>query len=69
LFNAFSLFFDLDCGLAGPLEGPCSGFHRYTGGMTDAFEHSGKSTGPYLRYRNLLGKDDKPDERIEILAG
>src|SRR6266699_42690 len=32
LFNAFSLFFNLDCSFAGSLEGPCCGLHRHTGG-------------------------------------
>jgi len=32
-------------------------------------ERSGKTIGPYLRYRNLVGKDDKQDEKIEALAG
>jgi hypothetical protein len=68
LVNAFSLFFDMDCSFAGPLEGPCSGLHRYAGGMRDAL--SGAATiGPYLRYRNLVGKDDKQNEKIEALAG
>src|SRR6266481_1624312 len=42
LFNAFSLFFDLDCAFAGSLERSCPGPHRYTGGMKHALSVAAK---------------------------
>src|SRR5712692_10573743 len=67
-FNAFSLFFDIDCSFVGPLEGPCSGPHRYTGDMWDALNLATLLT-PNLRYRNPAGKDDKQsDSLIGVLS-
>jgi hypothetical protein len=68
LFNAFSLFFDLDRAFAGPLEGPCFGLHRYTAVMCDALSVERQTIGPYLKYRNPVGKHDRQVEKIEALA-